>query len=137
MRRSRRHLSFVSFPTRRASGKRVAGSSAIVCRAEELALLAKELALLAKELALLAKELALLAKELALLAKELNEIRKKVTQRLALAILQAYVKMNTMSVRPAQSNAGATFFKLGRVEDDIWECRIMVSVGCGMMKGIH
>ena len=34
----------------RVSGKRVAGSSAIVCRAEELALLAKELALLAKEL---------------------------------------------------------------------------------------
>ena len=57
MRRSHRHLGSVTFPTRRASGERAAGSSAIACRAEELALLAKELALLAKELALLAKEL--------------------------------------------------------------------------------
>ena len=43
--------------SRRASGERAAGSSAIACRAEELWLLAKELWLLAKELWLLAKEL--------------------------------------------------------------------------------
>jgi hypothetical protein len=41
-----------------------------------------------------------------------------------------------MSGRPAQSKAGATFFRLGRVREGIWEYR-MVSVGYGMMKGVH